>query len=297
MSLLRGSTLAVGEWRGHRILVLICSTEMMMTCLHGRVHQARMGTLWPGASGSVCGASTKRSVCALSTMVESDFAGFCSKLNVEQRFARDESSGRPTLDEDESVMMIAGPVGLLYDNDCDAGKGTLTITTRRVVWCSDSQPSAVMALRYQQIVMHAISRDTSSGSQPCIYLQLDNGSEQMQEEHDEEAEAGVEPEIRLVPGDESKLDDLFKAMCDCAALNPDENGGEADGEGEFFFDEAEVIGGLDDESRAALLAAQAEGMELEGDEVELGDPGRFEDDDNDEEERGGEAGNGNGAAH
>ncbi len=36
-----------------------------------------------------------------------------------------------------------------------------------------------------------------------------------------------------------------------------------EGEGDFFFDESEVLGGLDDAARAALLARQAEGMELE----------------------------------
>ena len=44
-----------------------------------------------------------------------------------------------------------------------------------------------------------------------------------------------------------------------------------EGEGEFYFDEAEVLGGLDEEARAALLARQAAGMDLEEAEGELGE--------------------------
>ena len=44
-----------------------------------------------------------------------------------------------------------------------------------------------------------------------------------------------------------------------------------EGEGDFYFDETEVIGGLDEEARAALLARQAAGMDLEEAEEELGE--------------------------
>ena len=42
-----------------------------------------------------------------------------------------------------------------------------------------------------------------------------------------------------------------------------------EGEGDFYFDEEEVLGGLDEEARAALLARQAAGMDLEEAEGEL----------------------------
>lgn len=44
-----------------------------------------------------------------------------------------------------------------------------------------------------------------------------------------------------------------------------------EGEGEFYFDEDEVLGGLDEEARAAHLARQAAGMDLEEAEGELGE--------------------------
>eukprot|EP00198_Chlamydomonas_reinhardtii_P003523 XP_001692859.1 predicted protein [Chlamydomonas reinhardtii] len=92
------------------------------------------------------------------------------------------------------------------------------------------------------------------------------------------------------------VDDMFKVLCDCAALNPDS---EVEGEGDFFFDEAEVMAGLDPAIRAEVMAERlAGGMELaDGEEGEEGgsgapedlqalvgdDPSRFEDDDEEEE--------------
>ena len=145
-------------------------------------------------------------------------------------------------------------------------------------------------------MIHAISRDPK----PCIYLQLDDdsegdfigaadGAQALAEEAEEEEEAEeVTPELRIVPSDPSVVEEIFRVLCECAALNPDPQG--EDDEGEFYFDEDEVIKGLDEGTRAALLASRAEGMELDegaGEELEelVGDdPGRFE---GDEEEMNG----------
>eukprot|EP00955_Chlamydomonas_euryale_P110000 365973-Chlamydomonas_euryale.AAC.14 len=80
---------------------------------------------------------------------------------------------------------------------------------RRVVWCSASQPSSALALRYQQIVAHAISRtDALVHQRPCIYLQMDDGEADRPATADTEAEpAELEPEIRLVPEDISKREE------------------------------------------------------------------------------------------
>ncbi|GFH15656.1 predicted protein, partial [Haematococcus lacustris] len=59
----------------------------------------------------------------------------------------------------------------------------------------------------------------------------------------------------------SSMEKMFQALCDCAALNPDS---ENEGEGDFYFDEAEVMAGLDPATRAALMAQQLQGgMALE----------------------------------
>ena len=99
-----------------------------------------------------------------------------------------------------------------------------TIPSRRVIWISASQPEAALGLRYQQIVMHAISRDTSSFPRPCIYLQLDSGSEDMRQQEggedgeEEEEEAPVEAEIRLVPEDAAKGEQLGEGFGACVLL-------------------------------------------------------------------------------
>lgn len=77
---------------------------------------------------------------------------------------------------------------------------------RRIVWVSSQPAGPAFALRYQQVVMHAISRDPAAFAKPCIYLQLDEGSEQMMEqgEDEEEEEEDVSAEVRLIPAEEGK---------------------------------------------------------------------------------------------
>lgn len=58
-------------------------------------------------------------------------------------------------------------------------------------------------------MMHAVSRDTSTFPRQCIYIQIDDGSEDMRqggEESEEESEpdAEVSAEVRLVPQDAAK---------------------------------------------------------------------------------------------
>ncbi|KAG2422689.1 hypothetical protein HXX76_015853 [Chlamydomonas incerta] len=229
-----------------------------------------------------------------------NIAAAANKLDIETDVSLTEARELvlDTADEEELSSKYQD-VDFVLGDDMNAGKGVLHLTTRRVVWVSSAAGGPAFALRYPQIVMHAVSRDPSSYSRPCIYLQLDEGSEDMDvgggdDEEEEEGAADVSAEVRLVPGDESKVDDMFKVLCDCAALNPDS---EVEGEGDFFFDEAEVMAGLDAGTRAAVMAERlAEGMELADGEEEgangapedlqelVGDdPSRFEDDDDDEE--------------
>ncbi len=83
----------------------------------------------------------------------------------------------------------------------------LALIRRRVIWTSATQSQTALGLRYQQIVMHAISRDAESAApRPCIYLQLDAGSAGMQQggDGDDEGEEEVEVEIWLIPEDVAK---------------------------------------------------------------------------------------------
>ncbi len=85
------------------------------------------------------------------------------------------------------------------------------------MWVSSAATGPSFALRYPHIVMHAISRDPASYAQPCIYLQLDEGSEDMRMQggegsedggEQEEEEEEVAAEVRLVPADQDKGADL-----------------------------------------------------------------------------------------
>lgn len=188
--------------------------------------------------------------------------------------------------------MVPMTIILSPDLSCDA------CMIRRVVWVSNASSSTdaslrtSLALSYPQIVMHAISREPK----PCIYLQLDDdkeggfigaadGAQALAAEADnekEEEEEEVNPEIRIIPSDPLSVEEMFKALCECAALNPDPH---EEDEGDFYFDECEVMNGLDEETKAALLASRAQGMEIdaEGELEELvgDDMGRFEDDEED----------------
>lgn len=63
------------------------------------------------------------------------------------------------------------------------------------------------------------------------------------------------------------VEDIFKVLCDCSALNPDSDA-EEEGEGEFFFDEDEVLAGLSEEERARLLAERTQQALAVADEVD-----------------------------
>lgn len=107
-----------------------------------------------------------------------------------------------------------------------------------------SAGGGALACRYPQIVMHAVATDAGSFGRPCVYLQLDEGSdgaadggprglgavlgadggggEGGSDGGDEgEEDEGLGPELRLVPASAGDVEALFKAMCDCSALNPD----------------------------------------------------------------------------
>ncbi|GBF89912.1 hypothetical protein Rsub_02616 [Raphidocelis subcapitata] len=248
-------------------------------------------------------------------------AEFASRLGVATGVAP-ASGGAPPLDADaeELAATFEDVEAAIGDDGLSLGKGTAYVTTRRIVWVPASgEPSKSLALRYPQIIMHAVSNDTSSFSRPCVYLQLDegddggdggaggfggfgggagggggagvsgSGSGGEEGEGEEDGEEDLGAELRLVPADAAAVEAIFKAMCDCSALNPDSDN-EDDGQAELFFDEAEVLAGLPADQRDALMAARAEGLGV-GDDMDAlvaGDPDRFGDDDEAEEEEEGE---------
>merc|ERR1719329_1299319 len=130
----------------------------------------------------------------------------------------------------------------------------------------DAPPSdagKALSFHWRSVLMHAISRDTSSFPHPCIYCQVRKSDTPMVEGHvngdaagqaaaggaeeeEEEEEPGMMPDeeitrdVRYVLDDPEVLGVLFQVFSECQMLHPDE---ELDGEGDFMFNEAEVSNG------------------------------------------------------
>ncbi|EGG01229.1 uncharacterized protein MELLADRAFT_111193 [Melampsora larici-populina 98AG31] len=87
--------------------------------------------------------------------------------------------------------------------------------TEREVGFYSAERSKTLLVPYPTISLHAISR-TESGAQPCIYCQLDDCSDP-EAEADEEQEA---VELRIVPEDPTRLEEIFEVLSACASLHP-----------------------------------------------------------------------------
>ncbi|GAQ85444.1 hypothetical protein KFL_002350190 [Klebsormidium nitens] len=199
--------------------------------------------------------------------------------------------GGPPLDTDngEELRYSQPNVAIALGEGRQEEIGTLHITTRRLIWFSQSDQGRNYAVDFPSLILHAISRNPEAYPRPCIYTQIDSGvekEEDSEEDVDGHSEGGITDlssvsEMRLIPEDASVLDHLFSVMSECAELNPDPEAEDEDEEGEFFYDEDEVRG---DESRAAALDHFDSLLQApqQGDEV-ASDPHRFDDADEDED--------------
>jgi hypothetical protein len=145
----------------------------------------------------------------------------------QEDFTEDKS---PALGSEEEVL-FASPCEFHLDSKSH-GSGVIFITSRNVIWhaADASGGSLGFSVDTRSVLMHAISRDTKTFPQACIYCQLsgDDGEEDL-------------TEVRLVPT-EDQLDSLYGAMCTSAELNPDEEPDENvnAGAGDWFFNKLEV---------------------------------------------------------
>ena len=208
-----------------------------------------------------------------------------------QLYGERDASGGPVCDAtDGEAVALALPVSLHIGDDKTGAKGTLHITTRRLVWIAGGDDNALgFSVPFQSLTMHAISRDTSEGGFPreCIYTQVEGSApegyggataaaggvieEEQEDEGDDDDDFGGEfdemTELRLVPEEPSQLEAMFKTLCECAAMNPDDDDAEEEdddlgmgmgmggggGAGEFYYNEEEVLSGAGAEARAAML--------------------------------------------
>ncbi|CAA3024291.1 chloride conductance regulatory ICln [Olea europaea subsp. europaea] len=138
-----------------------------------------------------------------------------------------DGAGQPILDADdgEELVHVQPGVSIVLGNRPPESPGTLYISTKQVVWLSDTDRAKGYAVDFLSVSLHAVSRDPEAYSSPCIYTQIDTGAE------DEESEGSDSEcndtqdlskinEMRLVPSDANQLDTLFAVFCECAELNP-----------------------------------------------------------------------------
>lgn len=141
----------------------------------------------------------------------------------------DTATGAPVLDSDngEELMHVQPAVAIVLGNRPPESPGTLYISTKQVIWLSDSEMAKGYAVDFISVSLHAISRDPEAFSSPCIYTQIDTGDEEEDESESSDSESNVTldlskiTEMWLVPSDPNQLDALFEVFCECAELNPE----------------------------------------------------------------------------
>ena len=180
---------------------------------------------------------------------------------------------------DETVALSLPCVSFHVGDDATENPGTLHVTTRRLVWFPDDDATeGGYDVPLRAVAMHAVSSDESEGFRPCIYAQIEGGApegssrrftaetardaaageeEDGAAEEDETTELEETTELRLAPADPAALGALFKALCDCAALNPDpeDEMHETDDaeDDELYYDESEMATGAGAAARLDAL--------------------------------------------
>ncbi|XAR71799.1 hypothetical protein NMG60_11018218 [Bertholletia excelsa] len=164
-----------------------------------------------------------------------------------------DGAGAPILDtgEGEELIHVQPGVSVVLGNRPVESPGTLYISTKQVVWLSDVDRAKGYAVDFLSVSLHAVSRDPEAYPSPCIYAQIDTGTEDEEEsegsdsESNETLELSKITEMRLVPSDPNQLDTLFEIFCKCAELNPEPM--EEEEEGHNWIFSADQLGDEDGE--------------------------------------------------
>ena len=134
------------------------------------------------------------------------------------------SNGATSIAADEELLYTLDDVRITAapqeGDNTPWGAGRLRVTSRRVLW---EQPAHGFELLAKRVGLHAVTRDSATFPEPCLYVQLLLS--------DAAADDAVS-ELFLVPPDASTLEPLFDALSRTAELNPDsddESDGDSDG--------------------------------------------------------------------
>ncbi|XP_017244513.1 chloride conductance regulatory protein ICln [Daucus carota subsp. sativus] len=157
-----------------------------------------------------------------------------------------EGAGEPVFSHDEELIHLQPSVAIALGNHSLEAPGTLYMTSRQVVWLSDSDRSKGYAVDFYSVSLHAVSRDQEAYPSPCIYAQIDTGdddeeSDSSDSESNDVLDLSKISELRLVPEDDSQLDILFDVFCECAELNPDPIESEGEEEHNWIFSAEQMV--------------------------------------------------------
>ncbi|KAJ6237503.1 chloride conductance regulatory protein icln [Anaeramoeba flamelloides] len=125
---------------------------------------------------------------------------------------------KPVLLLEETILLELDQIEM-YIVDASYSSGTLYVTSRRVIWISDSNKGSY-SISCRSIVIHGVSRpdeNEKSSFPSCIVCQIENESEL-------EPFCSIENNyvtVRFIPTNEDSLQEMYKAFSKAAELNPD----------------------------------------------------------------------------
>ncbi|KAK2722005.1 methylosome subunit pICln-like [Artemia franciscana] len=121
--------------------------------------------------------------------------------------------------QEEGIKVKDGHTELVI-NETNYGAGTLIISEQAVFWIQNATNQG-LTLNYANISLHGISRDPSSYPKPCLYLMIDEAHEIERSEDGDNEEYPPINEVRFVPSQPDRLEEMYKALSDCQLLHPD----------------------------------------------------------------------------
>lgn len=154
------------------------------------------------------------------------------------------------------VRLLQHNVHALLDKN-DLGIGTLYVSERNISW--QKQDNLGFQIEYNNVTLHGISKDTNIYSRDCLYILTDgrfntenalfsrreeNGSG----ESEEEDEVDIS-ELVLAPENTTSLQNIYDAIKECQALNPDMEDAEEEYEDDHLYADAEENMENDTENR------------------------------------------------
>ena len=116
---------------------------------------------------------------------------------------------------EEDGTLYSCPNTAMYAEGELVGTGRLSVTQEHVAW--ESEQSGGRILQYTKLSMHAVSRDLTQFSAPCILCLLNR----WEDAGDGELEDDPLEEVRFVPEQDSQLQAIYSAIAEGQALHPD----------------------------------------------------------------------------